>query len=200
VVEELSPLLGDNHDLHGLDYGCGPGPTLSVMLREKGFKMADYDPFFKPMPLIDDMKIEHHDNDQTNTTTTDVSTSNTNHDDVSKKQKGGYDPEIFQDDYFVPPFDFITCTETAEHFTKPGVDFQKLLSPLLLRQSGGILVIMTQMLYSKEQFVNWWYLRDKTHVSFYSPETMEFIAKKNNLRLSLPNIKNIAIFTKEKRE
>ncbi|MDH5680321.1 MAG: class I SAM-dependent methyltransferase, partial [Spirochaetota bacterium] len=30
----------------GLDYGCGPGPTLSVMLEEEGFKMTNFDPFF----------------------------------------------------------------------------------------------------------------------------------------------------------
>ena len=32
----------------GLDYGCGPGPALSLMLREKGYKMFNYDPFFHP--------------------------------------------------------------------------------------------------------------------------------------------------------
>lgn len=32
----------------GLDYGCGPGPTLSVMLEERGFSTAVYDPFFAP--------------------------------------------------------------------------------------------------------------------------------------------------------
>jgi SAM-dependent methyltransferase len=31
---------------HGLDYGCGPGPSLSVMAQEAGFSMQDYDPFF----------------------------------------------------------------------------------------------------------------------------------------------------------
>ena len=30
----------------GLDYGCGPGPALSLMLREKGYQMFNYDPFF----------------------------------------------------------------------------------------------------------------------------------------------------------
>jgi len=30
----------------GLDFGCGPGPTLSVMLQEYGFSMAVYDPFY----------------------------------------------------------------------------------------------------------------------------------------------------------
>ena len=32
----------------GLDYGCGPGPALSLMLREKGYEMFNYDPFFHP--------------------------------------------------------------------------------------------------------------------------------------------------------
>lgn len=33
---------------NGLDYGSGPGPTVSVMMRERGFAMRDYDPFFSP--------------------------------------------------------------------------------------------------------------------------------------------------------
>ncbi len=32
--------------LLGLDYGCGPGPALAVMLREAGHTMAIYDPLF----------------------------------------------------------------------------------------------------------------------------------------------------------
>jgi len=32
----------------GLDYGSGPGPTASVMMRERGFRMRDYDPVFSP--------------------------------------------------------------------------------------------------------------------------------------------------------
>lgn len=34
----------------GLDYGSGPGPTLSVMLAEQGFRVAIYDPFFAADP------------------------------------------------------------------------------------------------------------------------------------------------------
>lgn len=30
----------------GLDFGCGPGPTLSVMLQERGYPMSVYDPFY----------------------------------------------------------------------------------------------------------------------------------------------------------
>jgi hypothetical protein len=32
----------------GLDYGSGPGPTLSVMFVERGFQMMKYDPYFAP--------------------------------------------------------------------------------------------------------------------------------------------------------
>lgn len=32
----------------GLDFGSGPGPTLSVMLAEAGHPMAIYDPFYAP--------------------------------------------------------------------------------------------------------------------------------------------------------
>ena len=33
---------------HGLDYGAGTGPVITKMLREKGYSMTTYDPFFIP--------------------------------------------------------------------------------------------------------------------------------------------------------
>ncbi len=33
---------------YGLDYGCGPGPALATMLREKGHSVDLFDPFFYP--------------------------------------------------------------------------------------------------------------------------------------------------------
>lgn len=42
VLAELKP------GAEGLDFGCGPGPTLSLMFREAGFQCADYDIFFAP--------------------------------------------------------------------------------------------------------------------------------------------------------
>lgn len=35
-------------DSLGLDFGCGPGPTLSVMFEEAGYIMSLYDPFYAP--------------------------------------------------------------------------------------------------------------------------------------------------------
>lgn len=37
-----------NAPMHGLDYGCGPTPTLSGLLRARGLSCENYDPFFFP--------------------------------------------------------------------------------------------------------------------------------------------------------
>lgn len=34
----------------GLDFGCGPGPTVSAMLAGHGIRVVDYDPFYRPSP------------------------------------------------------------------------------------------------------------------------------------------------------
>ncbi|MFW6348537.1 MAG: class I SAM-dependent methyltransferase [Cyclonatronaceae bacterium] len=31
----------------GLDYGCGPSPTLSILVEREGFRCQNYDPFFR---------------------------------------------------------------------------------------------------------------------------------------------------------
>ncbi len=46
LAEPLVQRLGEA--ARGLDFGCGPGPTLSLMLREAGHEVALYDPFFYP--------------------------------------------------------------------------------------------------------------------------------------------------------
>jgi hypothetical protein len=46
LTEPFVPLLAPG--AQGLDYGSGPGPTLSIMLQEQGFDMNVYDPFFAP--------------------------------------------------------------------------------------------------------------------------------------------------------
>lgn len=38
--------------LNGLDYGCGPGPALAMMLKERGFSMNLYDPFYFNNPQV----------------------------------------------------------------------------------------------------------------------------------------------------
>ena len=44
LAERLS---GSNH---GLDFGCGPGPALAEVMREKGHTMTVWDPYYFPEP------------------------------------------------------------------------------------------------------------------------------------------------------
>lgn len=46
MAKRLSP------GVFGLDYGCGPGPTLHLMFEEAGFKMNIFDPFYQPDNVV----------------------------------------------------------------------------------------------------------------------------------------------------
>jgi SAM-dependent methyltransferase len=129
----------------GLDYGAGTGPALAVMMREEGFGVQLYDPFFHP------------------------------------------DESVLEQTY-----DFITCTETAEHFADPMQDLQALHRML---RPAGWLGVMTGMLDSWEGFPGWYYQRDPTHICFYSKTTMEWIADQLSLEVHFPR-ENVALFHK----
>ena len=110
----------------GLDFGSGPGPTLSVMFEEAGHRVNIYDPFYAP------------------------------------------DRSVFDHQY-----DFITTTETAEHLFKPRKEFDLLWSCL---KTGGYLGIMTKLRPALNEFEDWHYRKDDTHVTFYSKETFQWMA------------------------
>lgn len=139
LVRRLEP------GMEGLDYGAGPGPTLSLMLSERGFPTAIWDPFFAP------------------------------------------DPAALQRTY-----DFVTCTETAEHFFRPGEEFRRLDD---LLRTPGWLAVMTRILEEDEGFETWWYVRDPTHVCFYRRETLAWIADAHGWALSRPS-PTVALFRK----
>lgn len=44
VLHPMLPFL--DKTMRGLDYGCGPGPTLSQLVRQHGIACEDYDPLF----------------------------------------------------------------------------------------------------------------------------------------------------------
>ena len=53
-LSRLSTPLLDRLDAgqRGLDFGCGPGPTLSLLLEKEGHRMDLYDPFYYNDPSI----------------------------------------------------------------------------------------------------------------------------------------------------
>jgi 2-polyprenyl-3-methyl-5-hydroxy-6-metoxy-1,4-benzoquinol methylase len=110
----------------GLDFGCGPGPTLSRMFAEAGFRMAIYDPFYAP------------------------------------------ETEVLHGRY-----DFITCSEVAEHLYHPGRELAALYRILA---PGGWLGLMTKLVIDRRAFARWHYKNDPTHVCFFSRETFRFLA------------------------
>lgn len=143
LASQLIPKLRPGSS--GLDYGSGPGPTLSVMLAEQGFSMRIYDPYFAP-----------------------------------------------ETDVLNTPYDFITCSETCEHFADPAQEFVRFHT---LLRPGGWLGVMTQMLEPNTPFGTWWYRRDPTHICFYHAETMRWIADHYGWHLEMP-APNIALFQK----
>lgn len=50
IFEPMQARLAPNS--HGLDFGCGPGPTLSVMFEEAGHTVALYDVFYAKNPSV----------------------------------------------------------------------------------------------------------------------------------------------------
>lgn len=139
LIDRLAP------GAQGLDVGSGPGPTLCVMLQERGFPMETYDPYFAPNPLV-----------------------------------------------LEKTYDFITATETVEHFYVPGNEFlvfDKLLRP------GGMLGVMTELWLDDRPFEKWHYPRDPTHVSLYRPRTMEWIAERFDYSVEVPR-PNVVLFRK----
>lgn len=143
LYDELKPNLKSG--AKGLDYGSGPGPALVAMMREDGFDVREYDPYFCP------------------------------------------DQSALQNTY-----DFVTCTETAEHFRDPKANLERLHS---LLRSGGWLGLMTSMLDSWDGFADWYYHRDPTHVCFYSAKTMQWIAKHYGYEVTSPR-RNVTLFRK----
>ena len=95
-----------------------------------------------------------------------------------------YDP-IFHPDKSVlaHTYDFITCTETVEHFGTPRADFLRLHE---LLAPGGYLGIMTDILEDIKKFPGWYYHRDPTHVAFYTRRTFQWIGEWLGLELEHP--------------
>jgi hypothetical protein len=104
-----------------------------------------------------------------------------------------YDPFFFPDKkIFSKKYNFITCTETAEHFHNPYQEFNTLDN---LLAPGGWLGIMTCFLTTDEAFESWYYRRDPTHVTFYCAKTFEVIASQRNWHYEIAS-KDIVLLQK----
>lgn len=115
---------------------------------------------------------------------------------VELMNRSGYQIEAY-DPYFskielAKEYDFITSSEVVEHFYNPRLEFDNLISRL---KTQGILGIMTSILYEDIDFEKWYYRHDNTHVSFYTPKSLEFLEDHYNLKRLYLN-ENIVIWEK----
>ena len=69
-------------------------------------------------------------------------------------------------------YDYIACSETAEHFKEPHTEFAQLCS---LLKPGGKLYIMTDRFDPDRDFGTWFYKTDPTHVFLYHAKAFEYI-------------------------
>ena len=104
-----------------------------------------------------------------------------------------YDPFFYPDESLLSKkYDFITCTETAEHFYDPFKEFNTLND---LLKPGGWLGVMTSFLTSDEMFENWYYRRDPTHVTFYCEKTFQVIASQRHWKCEIKS-KDVVLLQK----
>lgn len=89
-------------------------------------------------------------------------------------------------------YDFITCTETVEHFADPLREFATLDR---LMRPGGWLGVMTGMLQTWDDFASWHYHRDPTHINFFSLITMKWLAERHGWEWQSPR-QNVVLFRK----
>lgn len=98
------------------------------------------------------------------------------------------DPSVFDRQY-----DFISSSEVVEHLHHPMGELDRLWSCL---KPGGFLGIMTSMRHGDLDFNTWHYIKDDTHVIFFSPQTMRWLA--DRWEASLEIIGNSVIILQKK--
>ena len=130
-----------------LDFGSGPTPVFSELLKRRGLEVDIYDLFYAPEKV-----------------------------------------------YKNRSYDLITSTEVFEHLSKP-LEILELLTQHL--NPKGYIVLMTKFPPKEDNaFLNWWYRRDPTHISFFTPKSFEIMSKKVGLKLLKTMNNNITVFQK----
>jgi 2-polyprenyl-3-methyl-5-hydroxy-6-metoxy-1,4-benzoquinol methylase len=86
-------------------------------------------------------------------------------------------------------YDLITLTEVLEHLEEPLSTLRSLKERLSRR---GVIALMTQFHPEDDgKFMDWWYRRDITHISFFSERTLRAIAGKLDLQVRYTDGKSL---------
>lgn len=114
-------------------------------------------------------------------------------------EDAGFSMSVY-DPYFAPDsgalqrqYDFVTCTEAAEHFARPGAEWARIAG---LVRPGGWIGIMTSLYDAAPPFAGWYYKNDPTHVCFYARPTFDWLARTYNL---VPHILTTSVILLQRR-
>lgn len=145
IESGVSPYIkrSDKKNLQVLDFGCGPGPVLKLLLEKKDIAVDIYDPYFFPDKV-----------------------------------------------YLNKRYDLITATEVVEHLKNPLFAWDLYVEHL---RKNGCLAVMTLFHPGVENFLNWWYRNDPTHICFYSKKTFQWIETKYPFKIMHSNDYNIIV-------
>lgn len=77
-------------------------------------------------------------------------------------------------DVFARRYDFICASEVVEHLSQPARELARLWGML---RHKGYLAVMTKLVLNREAFAQWHYIRDPTHVCFFSRQTWSWWAR-----------------------
>jgi hypothetical protein len=93
-------------------------------------------------------------------------------------------------------YDLITSTEVFEHLEKPLEVLGLLVKNL---HENAYVVLMTKFPPKGDnEFLAWWYRRDPTHISFFTPKSFEVIAERVGLKVLKIINENIVVFQKSR--
>lgn len=108
---------------------------------------------------------------------------------------------LYYDLYFYPDekykkclYDAIILEEVIEHLKDPLSVVSNLIK---LLNDGGKLIIRTNFIPNNVFDINWWYLRDTTHISFFDVKTFQYIGNLLSMRIIYCNEKDLVVFEKE---
>ncbi|WP_024954875.1 class I SAM-dependent methyltransferase [Sulfurospirillum arcachonense] len=92
-------------------------------------------------------------------------------------------------------YDLITSTEVFEHLDNPK-EVLNFLTTLL--NNNGVIALMTLFHTNKQSdFLKWWYRRDPTHITFFTPKCIEIMANECGLNVIKHDNKRIIILQKK---
>lgn len=98
------------------------------------------------------------------------------------------DPTLLTDIY-----DFITVIHQIETYANPREEFDRLYE---LLSAQGVLALMTTPLMDLSSFNSWPFIKEAHHISFFSPDTFEWIAKKYHYHCEVQS-DGIVLFTQK---